>query len=570
MESEKEHSEEDEFGNNLIENLGPEIYDGNTEYKLKITDLDQEKLIKRMTQMKFRVEEGCGEAIYYIGVSDDGKALGLNQKEYDESVSNLKLMASKLEYSVTKLVETNNGSFVGEYLVREHDTNKYIDLKIGVAGNVDAGKSTTIGTLTKGILDDGKGRARLHVFNFKHEIDSGRTSSIGHQIMGFDMNGEVVNNKMDRQPTWEEIVHQSTKIVTFYDLAGHEDYLRTTIYGLTSICPDYCIIMVEAKNMLENQTVNNDNKYATTDSSGINHMTREHIGLCLALKIPFIIVVSKIDQTPPEMLETNISKINELCRHNIMKIPYTIKNEKDVLNVTKNIKSDSIVPILQISNVTGYGLNLLRMLLNLLPVRIDYSECANEPVELLVDNTYAVHGHPTIVGGMLRSGTIHVGDMLAIGPYVDGSYKDVKVKSIHCKYNSINEAKPGTYICVSLKNLLRTEVTKGMVVVTNIPECKIAVKEFWTTIKILHSPTTIKVGYQPYLHINHIRQTAKIMEIVKAKKPQNDEENVLRSKDVANIKLQFVNKPEYVKPNMRLIFRERNVKAIGKIIQDPS
>ena len=34
---------------------------------------------------------------------------------------------------------------------------------------------------------------RLNTFKHKHEIDSGRTSSIGHQIMGYDINGTIVN-----------------------------------------------------------------------------------------------------------------------------------------------------------------------------------------------------------------------------------------------------------------------------------------------------------------------------------------------------------------------------------------
>lgn len=43
-----------------------------------------------------------------------------------------------------------------------------------------------VGVLTKGIMDDGRGAARLKVFNFSHEAANGRTSSIGQEIMGFD------------------------------------------------------------------------------------------------------------------------------------------------------------------------------------------------------------------------------------------------------------------------------------------------------------------------------------------------------------------------------------------------
>lgn len=43
------------------------------------------------------------------------------------------------------------------------------DIRIAVIGNVDSGKSTLVGVLTKGIMDDGRGSARLKVFNFSHE-----------------------------------------------------------------------------------------------------------------------------------------------------------------------------------------------------------------------------------------------------------------------------------------------------------------------------------------------------------------------------------------------------------------
>ena len=43
------------------------------------------------------------------------------------------------------------------------------DTRIAVIGNVDSGKSTLVGVLTKSIMDDGRGSARKQVFNFSHE-----------------------------------------------------------------------------------------------------------------------------------------------------------------------------------------------------------------------------------------------------------------------------------------------------------------------------------------------------------------------------------------------------------------
>jgi GTPase len=59
---------------------------------------------------------------------------------------------------------------------------------------VDAGKSSMLGVLVKGDLDDGRGKARVNLFRHKHEIESGRTSSVGMEIMGFDSVGKVITS----------------------------------------------------------------------------------------------------------------------------------------------------------------------------------------------------------------------------------------------------------------------------------------------------------------------------------------------------------------------------------------
>lgn len=60
--------------------------------------------------------------------------------------------------------------------------------------SVDAGKSSMLGVLVKGDLDDGRGKARVNLFRHKHEIESGRTSSVGMEIMGFDTMGKVITS----------------------------------------------------------------------------------------------------------------------------------------------------------------------------------------------------------------------------------------------------------------------------------------------------------------------------------------------------------------------------------------
>lgn len=103
------------------------------------------------------------------------------------------------------------------------------------------------GVLTHGLLDDGRGDARTKLFRHKHEIESGRTSSVGNDILGFDAKGKIVNN-MDahvaKSSDWEKICQRSSKVITFIDLAGHEKYLKTTVFGMTGHAPDFCMLMV--------------------------------------------------------------------------------------------------------------------------------------------------------------------------------------------------------------------------------------------------------------------------------------------------------------------------------------
>lgn len=50
-------------------------------------------------------------------------------------------------------------------------------------GNVDSGKSSIVGVLTRNMLDDGRGKARSMVFRHRHEAENGRTSSVATEVM---------------------------------------------------------------------------------------------------------------------------------------------------------------------------------------------------------------------------------------------------------------------------------------------------------------------------------------------------------------------------------------------------
>ena len=70
---------------------------GNKEYKLKIQLDGRKNIIKKATQMLFRLYEGTGKAVYIIGIEDSGTAKGISHFELSQSIKNLTLLAEELK-----------------------------------------------------------------------------------------------------------------------------------------------------------------------------------------------------------------------------------------------------------------------------------------------------------------------------------------------------------------------------------------------------------------------------------------------------------------------------------------
>ena len=54
-------------------------------------------IIKKATQMLFRLYEGTGKAVYIIGIEDSGTAKGISHFELSQSIKNLTLIAEELK-----------------------------------------------------------------------------------------------------------------------------------------------------------------------------------------------------------------------------------------------------------------------------------------------------------------------------------------------------------------------------------------------------------------------------------------------------------------------------------------
>ncbi|XP_048842871.1 GTP-binding protein 2-like isoform X2 [Brienomyrus brachyistius] len=533
--------------NKISPYLPPEAEEGNVEYKLKLVNPTQYRFEHLVTQMKWRLQEGRGEAVYQIGVEDNGMLVGLSDEDLKASLKTLRRMAEKVGADITVLRERevdygyDVSKKIAEVLVRRvPDNQQFLDLRVAVLGNVDAGKSTLLGVLTQGELDNGRGRARLNLFRHLHEIQTGRTSSISFEILGFNSKGEVVNYSGSR--TAEEICESSSKMITFIDLAGHHKYLKTTIFGLTSYCPDFAMVVVGA-------------------NTGIAGTTREHLGLAMALKVPIFIVVSKVDLCARGTVERTVRQLERFLKlPGCNKVPVVVSSTDDAVTAAQKFaQSPSITPIFTVSSVSGHSLDLLKVFFNILPPLSnskEQEELMQQLTEFQVDEIYTVPEVGTVIGGTLYSGICREGERLVVGPTDQGEFLDLTVYSIQRNRSACRVLRAGQAATLALGSFDRSLLRKGMVMVSPEMEPTICWL-FEAEIVLLFHAKTFRKGFQVTVHVGNVRQTA-VVEALKGKVE-------LRTGEKAVVRFRFIKHPEYLKVGAKLLFREGVTKGIGHV-----
>lgn len=430
------------------------------------------------------------------------------------------------------------------------------EIVITVCGPVDAGKSTLIGVLTKGELDNGRGLARSKILHHNHELSSGRTSSITlNPIKYKSENGTVSLNSTKNRKKVEPkkikdmdilSVEDKEKVISFVDLAGHEKYMKTTVFGVTGMFPDRGIIVIGA-------------------NTGITRLTKEHLGVLLYLKIPFVITITKIDLAPPEIYQKLKNKIKKLLvKNSFNKIVYFINNDDDCNNyLDKMINNYDIIPIISISNKEGTNINNLHKIIYNFNPREKFKE-ETEKTVVYIDSKFNVPGIGLVISGTIKGKNINVKDKMYIGPN-NGEFYPISVRSIH---NSIREEVDsignGLQGCFAIKflnpkqTLSKGQIKKGFVMINDIELWKDNIVETFTAkIKVLHHSSTIRTGYCPLIHCGPIRQTANITLV------DND---YIKSNDNAIVKFKFTKHKEFIEKDMILFFRDGNTKGVGEVI----
>ncbi len=517
---------------------------GSVEFKERLTEdlhLSEGRLESLAAQLRHRVLSGDGEATYVVGVTDDGGLAGIDPDEFSESMDVLSLLAEEAGAHIEEVQtwgvdgvsddtdgETPEG-IVGVATIREGAVLEDDDhIVVGTAGHVDHGKSTLVGSLVTGQSDDGEGSTRGFLDVQPHEVERGLSADLSYGVYGFDDDGPVRMDNPHRKTDRARVVEQSDRLVSFVDTVGHEPWLRTTIRGLVGQKLDYGLLTVAA-------------------DDGVTETTREHLGILLATDLPTIVALTKVDLVDEERV-TEVEREIERALREVDKTPLRVARHG--IDAAIEEISETVVPLVTTSAVTGAGLDTLDEMFERLP------KTAGEVGEfrMYIDRTYNVQGVGAVASGTVKAGEVEAGDELLLGPMQDGQFREVEVRSIEMHYHRVDEAKAGRIVGIALKGVREADIERGMVLLPREADPD-PVREFEAEVMVLNHPTRIGSGYEPVVHLETVSEAAKFY-------PEGGQ---LLPGDAGKATVEFKFRSYLVEEGQKFVFREGRSKGVGTV-----
>jgi len=138
-----------------IPRLVPENDEGNVEYKLQLLNPSPARFARLVTQLKWRLLEGGGQAYYELGVADSGALVGLPRTELEQSLETLEMMAGEIGASVIVVKEIEVPAVMAGIAATQTDTwngrrqkRAHVDLRGKPGSDEGSGSSSTVQSWT--------------------------------------------------------------------------------------------------------------------------------------------------------------------------------------------------------------------------------------------------------------------------------------------------------------------------------------------------------------------------------------------------------------------------------------
>ncbi|TDH71370.1 hypothetical protein CCR75_006592 [Bremia lactucae] len=540
-----------------------EVEEGNVEYKLQLLTQDPDRLRQLTTQMHWRLNEGRNNAFYEIGVKDNGEVLGLLEDAMVHSLGTLarlcRVVHAKMSLSRFRYGRDRRHRAIRVKVARIVEPSSTKRLRVSVIGDFESGKSTLVGVVTRGCLDDGAGLARMHVCRHRHELENGCTSSVSEHTIAVARDGHFrcieEFQTCDFGEHDQDVTAQQERIITLNDLAGHQKYLKSTASGLAGQFPDYAMLVIDAVR-------------------GVRDMTREHLQIATALNVAIFVVISKIDLATNARLQQSVTEVTDLmttfCPQQQIVWPKSLPTVGEDHELIRPLTCGFTIPVFQISSVNGTGLDILqKFLANLEPKRV-WATTAQTPVEFQITQAYDIDQAGIIVTGLVQAGTLGLREPMLLGPDMDGHFCEVVVKSIEVQHKAAQTLCAGETGAVRIRFVSTAQpasrIRKGTMLV-HPSVCPIATRQFDAELHFLPDARAFRNNFQAVIHTGQVRQMAKIIRLEDPMSASVTKPLSTYFPATTMCRLEFMYWPEYIRPDLPLVLREGRTQAVGRIVR---
>jgi GTPase len=201
--------------------LAPEVEEGNVEYKRYLINLDSNRFEQLSTQMKWRLAEGNNEAIYYLGVDDNGTPYNMTKNETKETLFNFTKLVNSNKAEIINFEKNNYQETTYFKITIRKKHNVFPEVRVVLLGDTGTGKTTFLSNILLNKTDNND--ARIYLMNHKHELVTKKTSSFNCHYKNYS------NHKF-----------------SFMEAPGYKEYQRTKYKILLGSKPNICLLFTNS------------------------------------------------------------------------------------------------------------------------------------------------------------------------------------------------------------------------------------------------------------------------------------------------------------------------------------
>ncbi|KAL1853326.1 hypothetical protein Plec18167_005584 [Paecilomyces lecythidis] len=350
----------------------------------------------------------------------------------------------------------------------QDDSSNTEQIRVSITGPSGAGKSSLLGSLSTSALDNGRGKSRLSLLKHRHEISSGITSSVAQELIGYgpksSQSGEVIdviNYASPNTTAWNDIhvAADGGRLVFVSDLPGLARYIKSTVRGLMSWAPHYILLCIPA-NCCEETTP--ESALPGLEEPPEIDICLSYLELCVKIEVPILLAITKLDQASRSGLRQTLTKVLSALKAagkkpHMLPVPKEADKGSSLQCISPQDSEEAMktvaaaggnwsqtVPIILTSAVDGSGIGKLHALLRHLPIpprppsrttqlADDGKSYPATPDDLFdIDEVFTIPpskvysaaaengqnvNRGVVLCGLMRHGSISVGDELLVGPF---------------------------------------------------------------------------------------------------------------------------------------------------------